>query len=1226
MARIALAVGFAALGALTGGISFAFSIAAIVQGAAIGLAAGQLLGSLFLPPHTSSSGPRLQDGQVSSSANGSPRPFGYGGFMLGAQIIWSSGIQENKTTTTQSAKGGPTNTSTTYSYTVSFAGAFCEGPAKITRIWGDSKLIFDSTKKGSTTSPKLSTGIGTNTIVLYPTIYPGSSTQNPDPTIQAAEGVNGTPAFRGTCYLVYENFPLADFGNRLPNIRAEISTGAVDAFLKDIFPPSNVIDPNFTATPEFSRPSWCFIDQVNRAAYVYDAIGFVIQRIDLNVDSRSPLEAWQAATAYVIGDQILGSNNSVQVVTSTTSDGETGSVEPTWTDVLFDQITDHHVQWQNVGEGPDSVAITNQGAVNPDMGRGETITGVNSMPYGAGVDTAGYLWLSVNLDPAWDVIDAFHWQAQRYDPRTFNAVGAVRLNAAAQSFQFQRTTAGKDLIVITTATNFGQPGGVYFVDAKKLDAPFGAKYYLDTVASGVAPIALDSSSRAYIVMHGTGFAYTVSIADPRSGAVTTRIVSFTSDATVGNPRSILWNESDDSLLLFTDNGYIIKIDVGSMTVSAITASAVFYNGGNYPDKFSSMYPAGQVPSDGIVRASVQISGVDKIAFINAVTLAVESNVDLSDWIAGDAGPLLHHSYDAPSNSIVTTITGTVNLSFRLYLDRQAVAGETLDLVVLDLLERGGLSSSDVDVSALGSITVLGYPLARNPDVKGALAPLTQAYLFDLIESDFKIKAVLRGGNASFSIPESDLGLIGDQFEVQPNFAQEQDLPKTLEITYSDPELDYEQGKQQRQRNARVKKTKQKISLQLPLTLEADAAANIAERALRTLWDERDSYAFKLWRASYLALDPCDVGEFVYNGDTYVARLVKTTMGQDLTLEIAAVSEDARNYNSAVNSAPALGFVPSIVNPAPPTLLFLLDLPLLQDIDSSPPGATGYYYAMAAVGVGWPAGVLYSSVDGATWNQIGFSRDSIIFGSVSVPIGSPVNPWTWDTVNELTVFLARGTLSSISDLNVLNGANAAIYGDEIIQFANATLNADGSYTLSRLLRGRRGTEHTTSDHVAGELFISLAGGLHRNTLPTSQIGISSSYRAVTVGGLTAGAQTNELTPAGNDLKPYSPVHIRGARDGSNNLTITWFRRTRIGGGLMDGTGTVPLAEDSEAYSVEILDGMGVVKRTISGLSSPTAGYTAAQQTADFGSVQSAIAVKVYQLSAQVGRGFPGSNTV
>jgi len=101
------------------------------------------------------------------------------------------------------------------------------------------------------------------------------------------------------------------------------------------------------------------------------------------------------------------------------------------------------------------------------------------------------------------------------------------------------------------------------------------------------------------------------------------------------------------------------------------------------------------------------------------------------------------------------------------------------------------------------------------------------------------------------------------------------------------------------------------------------------------------------------------------------------------------------------------------------------------------------------------------------------------------------------------------------------------------------------------------------------------------------------------------------------------HVAGIRNGSGDLAIGCVRRTRIGGIWADGT-DIPLNEESERYEVDILNGSTVV-RTIA-VTSPAANYTAAQQTADFGAPQSSVAVKVYQLSATVGRGWPAATTL
>jgi hypothetical protein len=89
--------------------------------------------------------------------------------------------------------------------------------------------------------------------------------------------------------------------------------------------------------------------------------------------------------------------------------------------------------------------------------------------------------------------------------------------------------------------------------------------------------------------------------------------------------------------------------------------------------------------------------------------------------------------------------------------------------------------------------------------------------------------------------------------------------------------------------------------------------------------------------------------------------------------------------------------------------------------------------------------------------------------------------------------------------------------------------------------------------------------------------------------------------------------------SGDITMIWSRRTRLQANFTNGT--VPVGEASEAYEVDIFaDGTyAVLKRTLTGITTPTATYSAANQVADFGSLQATVYARVYQLSATVGRG-------
>jgi hypothetical protein len=154
-------------------------------------------------------------------------------------------------------------------------------------------------------------------------------------------------------------------------------------------------------------------------------------------------------------------------------------------------------------------------------------------------------------------------------------------------------------------------------------------------------------------------------------------------------------------------------------------------------------------------------------------------------------------------------------------------------------------------------------------------------------------------------------------------------------------------------------------------------------------------------------------------------------------------------------------------------------------------------------------------------------------------------------------------------------------------------------------------------------ILFTASLYATSLPSNLIGRLLYYKGVSVGGTLATTTEQDFTHTGRNLKPFAPVHVKGSRDGSGNLTISWIRRSRIGGEWRDGV-DIALGEESEKYEVDIMSG-STIKRTIA-LTSPSASYSAAEQTTDFGSPQSSVKVRAYQLSSSVGRGYASEEWV
>jgi len=230
-------------------------------------------------------------------------------------------------------------------------------------------------------------------------------------------------------------------------------------------------------------------------------------------------------------------------------------------------------------------------------------------------------------------------------------------------------------------------------------------------------------------------------------------------------------------------------------------------------------------------------------------------------------------------------------------------------------------------------------------------------------------------------------------------------------------------------------------------------------------------------------------------------------------------------------------------------------------------------------------------------------------------------------------LTSGALSSVSELLLFGGSNHFAYGDhgrwEIIGAKTCTLQGDGSYVLTDLLRGRQGSEGACGLHLAGDKIVLLdSSRLEFVAANLNSIGQARTYRGVTAGKTLDSASDIAFTYAGVNLECLAPVYLNGNRHPStNDWSLDWIRRTRVGGAWRDYVDAT-LGEATQAYEVDIFSSNTYVtlKRTLTGLATPAAAYTSAQQVTDFGSNQATLYVKVYQISANVGRGYPLTTSI
>lgn len=244
MATLLLQVAGAALGSALGG----------PVGGVIGQALGGLAGASIDQAWLGSSGgnkvvdgPRLKEVNGLAATEGAAVPRLYGRARLGGQLVWATRFEEEVTVsvtrTKSGGKGGRSKKTfeATYSYHANLAIGLCEGPiAFIRRIWVDGRELDVAT--------------------ISMRVHHGYETQEPDPLIVAKEA-GDAPAYRGLAYVVFERFPLADYGNRVPQfdfevvravdglggmIRAVALTPGAGEFVYDIRPVSHEPEPGVT--------------------------------------------------------------------------------------------------------------------------------------------------------------------------------------------------------------------------------------------------------------------------------------------------------------------------------------------------------------------------------------------------------------------------------------------------------------------------------------------------------------------------------------------------------------------------------------------------------------------------------------------------------------------------------------------------------------------------------------------------------------------------------------------------------------------------------------------------------------------------------------------------------------------------------------------------------------------------------------------------------------------
>lgn len=1193
----------------------------------LGFAVFGTIAEMLMAPH-----PKTPTFTAMSSAYGQTWPIVYNSFRLSAKVIQASDVTKHSNKT---KKGGPT-------YSQTFCTGFCEGSRQIQRIWADNQVIYDPRPIVPPAKWTALTVIGAGDIV-QPTsggnwqfiamndgvtgasepswnesvdevtrdgsvtwlaakyvprkkigqqfdftmrTYAGDETQLADAALEELVGAGKQPAYRGLCNAVFEGFNISKFGNRIPNIEAEILGGKGQQFVSG----ATLYGAAFGA----SDTNFPFL--VDDAGNYYNVSGAN------NLANIKTLSTLNVSGARIQADAVAM--------------GFPYTPGAGW--AIFPLGSKYFLATSNSSSGPLFLYSFALYEVNTDGSC--TMLGVK----GYTATFAGNTFIT-------------QLQASTIRPDT----GEIMV--AYSDFG----TSGICMMLLDTIQNISGNWALRPLQSRikrvtDITGSYSSEpspylgYDLAFVGSDLY-VALNKAIMDWHAGHssGTGFSSFFKALQPTYPDGVLLKISTNSDG-IGN--GILTYIYDGPT---SDFGYPFSDEGLNKAGAAGQTGAATYDCWSPPQQVQEA--DGTVDSVWFVRGySDAANQVGVKQFING---SFNQGIQGAPFDASYSSTLTEpKAMQMPDGSIYIAFQGFGGLNYaKLGAFEDGLL--TLADIVADVDSRIGITDTQEEYSALVPVIPRGCALLDRQPARQFVESLQPAFFFDLVEIGPRMVGSLRSNiSIAATIPEDDLGA-GTDFtkvtdRVQSTRNNDLEIPKDLALAYYDYNHDYQQGSQPGLRNKVTNYSSGRNTINIPVVMTPAEAANAAARNLYMLWAQRTPRKLSV-TLKYIGLTPADVIIAQRGGRNYIIRVTKATLNPNFAIDIEGVSEDTGVYSITVPvpvaSETAGGQGQQTIDPPASPVLAVLDTATLRQEDLQ---LVGNYVAAAGAeyGAKYDTITAQESNDNSNWNPEATLPLQATMGTTASVLGDWARFPVWDRVNSVDVILLNGALANASEDDLVQNLTNLFWFEngEIAQAAICELiDADlHKYRLSTLLRGRFGTEAFTGTHVNGEQVVFFDQTVMQTvTYSASEVGATRYWRGLNDAPDTNTSPVKTLVMAVRRLMPFAPYFIRGSRDGGENLTITGLRRMRWRGRPL----WVPPETDTPvAVEIDILNGSTVVRTLTgtlsangSGITDPSkfqAVYKAADQVLDFGSAQASVSLRAYSLNAIVGRGYPGSKSV
>jgi hypothetical protein len=1093
-----------------------------------------------------------------TSAYGAPLPIVFGSDKLTGNVFWASSVRKIL------INGGAE-----YYQTVDFALGLCEGEINgILRMWLGEKLILDRTADvdNEGVAQASSTGfIAGASIDLTDSegplrdlnaserqtkidVYVGSEYQLPDPTMVEAEGYEFAPGYRGTSYILFRNFIVPS--TTIPNIFVELT--------------SNTETPYPRRYGLYETPIAAFNEPHSEASLLVD-VSYDI----LHVASRDDT----GTATPPSGEGIATFNFNTLELENETELLVTEGINPNYTISRLMPVSGNiflHGVDGNAGLewilNPHSQQIL--GTLGPGGGVGDhSITeGLSALNNG----TLVYSALGAHKFGQVDVIMGIG---------IFNrSIGFVEVDAEGQMV-FVRNLSN----VMTNA------------NARSVFLPITTEF------SNANPTFHDGTSTS---------GHWIFIFNYDAGGDTTQfqIGRIKVGDTYGNSLLETCTYSEPDIILVDDlRGAGLTHAVSHILVDpadgCLVVFVVLSNAGTTPMVFKYSPYTGNIVWKTSAPGYELCRGADMAYLTNSryAWITGQGAVYRLDMSVGEVEQLESQisTYDLPlpnyfdqfyngMDESITYLTNTADQRItKIYLEKLTRATVELGDIVEHLLGRVGLLGTDMDVSDVDDLTLRGYTISKRQSLRTCFGELAQAFKFDVVESNGRIKYLTRGRAAAATIPKKWFGDVDEEGWL--NAKDENDIARIRKIsmTYRDIDREYKDNVQSitlPNTSSRTFDNDSSISVSVPIVLDAATAKSLSEILLYAKLVYDTTYEGVL-PERFSFLDPGDVVT-IQPDDTgsndFDIRLRKLTIGADRSVKFEASREDPDIYNDVVNLFGDIGrYVETKFKPIPPRVdPIILEMPYRSD-EEAETFSSVYRLYVTYLNLR-PSQVVDREVglrvNGKDNYLIPAATNFPTWGYIIDPplIRSSIYSTDYESAMRVKIMSTTGAAlasATHADLLASDQCNLCWVGGELMQFETVTHEGGSVYLFEGLHRAKFNTATSYGTQVSGTRFVLLSDNLgvldEGGILPVS-LNITDPSLVVQI--FMRSSNPLQPKPVVNvralNLNAWSVADLQAAYNiGTGDAEYSWSRRTRYDGEYPDdGDETPPINEIDESYVI------------------------------------------------------------